>query len=209
MKKEILQYWWTALYFPVYMVFFWLAERYTENHFHVISIGLDDYIPFIEWFILPYYLWFPYMVFFFLAFFFRDKKEYIRMMAFLCTGMTLFLLISFIYPNGLDLRPESFARDNVATRLVKILYQTDTPTNVLPSIHVFNTLGVLIAVFRSHHVLPKRFGKWAASAIGVLIICSTVFLKQHSLVDVLGAFVMAAVLYVLVYRTGRIGKKAQ
>lgn len=209
MKKETLQYWWTALYFPVYMFFFWLAESYTENYFHVINISLDDKIPFVEWFIFPYYLWFPFMALFFVLFFFRDKKEYIRMIALLYAGMTLFLIISFAYPNGLDLRPDEFPRDNAATRLVALLYQSDTPTNVFPSIHVFNTLGMLIAVWRSGKVLKKRWMKWATTGIGSLIICSTVFLKQHSMVDVIGAFVFAAILFLLVYRPRRGRKKAE
>ena len=121
MKKENLQYWWTALYFPVYMFFFCLAESYTKNSFHVINIALDDKIPFVEWFIFPYYLWFPFMALFFVLFFFRDKKEYIRMIGLLYAGMTLFLIISFAYPNGLELRPDEFPRDNAATRLVALL----------------------------------------------------------------------------------------
>lgn len=210
MKKETLQYWWTALYFPVYMFFFWLAESYTENDFHVINIGLDDKIPFVEWFIFPYYLWFPFMALFFVLFFFRDKKEYIRMIALLYAGMTLFLIISFIYPNGLALRPEELPRDNAAAHLVELLYRSDTPTNVFPSIHVFNTLGVLIAVWRSDKVLDKPWMKWTVTGIGALIICSTVFLKQHSLVDVAGAFVFAGILFWLVYRPRRSAcKKAQ
>ena len=31
------------------------------------------------------------------------------------------------------------------TDMVKVLYKTDTPTNVLPSIHVFNSIGAGIA----------------------------------------------------------------
>lgn len=209
MKKENLQYWWTALYFPVYMFFFCLAESYTKNSFHVINIALDDKIPFVEWFIFPYYLWFPFMALFFVLFFFRDKKEYIRMIGLLYAGMTLFLIISFAYPNGLELRPDEFPRDNAATRLVALLYESDTPTNVFPSIHVFNTLGMLIAVWRSDRVLKKRRMKWVTTGIGSLIICSTVFLKQHSMVDVIGAFVFAAVLFPLVYRPRRSRQKAE
>ena len=35
--------------------------------------------------------------------------------------------------------------------------------------------------------------------IGILIILSTIFLKQHSVWDILGAFAMAAILYPIVY----------
>lgn len=198
--RSSLQYWWTALYLPVYMVFFVLAEEYTKDNFQIINIPFDDRIPFIEWFIFPYYVWFPFMAFVFLWFFFRDKSEYIRMFGLLSAGMTLFLIISFVWPNGLDLRPEVLPRDNIATRLVAGLYATDTPTNVFPSIHVYNTLGGLIAIWHS-----KRSGlpvgvKWAATVLGVSIILATVFLKQHSILDGLAAFVLAGLMYALIYR---------
>ena len=113
--------------------------------------------------------------------------------------MTLFLIICSVFPNGLNLRPETFARDNVFVDLVKHLYRTDTPTNVLPSIHVFNSLGAMIAIGRS-----KKLAKYRGIQIGVytfalLIIMSTVFLKQHSIIDVIAAFAMACVIYPLVY----------
>ncbi len=200
LTKEKLRYWWTALYFPVYMFFFTMAERMVTEDFHIINIGLDDKIPFVEWFIFPYYIWFPFMALFFVMFFFRDKEEYIRMIALLYAGMTLFIIISFAYPNGLTLRPENMERENIAMRIVASLYGTDTPTNVFPSIHVFNTLGVLIAVWRSRIIAKKPACKWGITLLGTLIICSTVFLKQHSIVDVIGAFVLAAVLYAVVYR---------
>ena len=57
-------------------------------------------------------------------------------------GMTVFLIVSYVYPNVLHLRPSEFPRENVFTDMVRWLYRTDTPTNVLPSIHVFNSLAV-------------------------------------------------------------------
>ena len=47
----------------------------------------------------------------------------------------------------------------------------------------------------------KKWVKNTCLGITVSIILSTMFIKQHSVFDVMTAFVMAAVLYVLVYRT--------
>lgn len=51
--------------------------------------------------------------------------------------MTVFLLVSFLYPNGHELRP-ALELENVFQKAVWLLYQADTPTNILPSVHVFN-----------------------------------------------------------------------
>ena len=117
--------------------------------------------------------------------------------------MSIAVIIYFVFPNGLaDFRPETFPRDNFCTDLVKLLHKADTPTNVLPSLHVYNTLVIEFAVFNS-----KTFGRHKKkvciiTAIWGLLICvSTVFLKQHSVYDVLAAIVLAAIIYPITYKT--------
>ena len=126
-----------------------------------------------------------------------------RVGLFLITGISISVLIFFLYPNGLlDPRPKEFPRDNFCTDLVKMLYKSDTSTNVLPSLHVLNTLIVDIAIFES-----KTFGKYhtpikiATAIFSLSVILATVFLKQHSVYDVLASFIIAAVLYPLFYKT--------
>ena len=48
------------LYFMIYLPWFGHLERTVTTHFHVIHVALDDYIPFCEYFIIPYFLWFGY-----------------------------------------------------------------------------------------------------------------------------------------------------
>ena len=40
-----------------------------------------------------------------------------------------------------------------------------------------------------------------AAILTILIILSTMFLKQHSVFDVMTAFIMATIVYIVVYRT--------
>ena len=115
--------------------------------------------------------------------------------------MTIFLIICTLWHNGLDLRQDISYRNNLCARLVQMLYKTDTSTNVFPSLHVFNTLGCLVALYKSEGMKAprRRWIKIAATVIGILIILSTMFLKQHSVWDVIGAFAMAIILYPIVY----------
>ena len=112
--------------------------------------------------------------------FFYSKKEYYQCCAYLFSGMTIFLIICTIWHNGLDLRQDISYNNNLCAKLVKMLYKTDTSTNVFPSLHVFNTLGCLVALYRSKGVKDKAWIKVIATVIGILIILSTMFLKQHS-----------------------------
>ena len=124
-------------YAIVYMLFFEYLECRPVWGFHVIDTVFDDYIPFCEYFIVPYLLWFPYQILTVLYFIFRNKnkKEYYQLIFNMMMGMTVFLIVSYAYPNVLHLRPSEFPRENVFTDMVRWLYRTDTPiAAVLPSI---------------------------------------------------------------------------
>ena len=77
-----------------------------------------------------------------------------------------------------------------------MLYATDTPLNVCPSIHVFNSVTLMMAYYRSH-IFEEPSRRWMRPASAVLcvsIIASTVLLKQHSCIDVLLGILLAMAL---------------
>ena len=114
-------------YAIVYLIFFEYLERQPVRGFHVIDTVFDNSIPFCEYFIVPYLLWFPYQVITVLYFIFcnKNKKEYYQLIFNMMMGMTVFLIVSYVYPNVLHLRPHEFPRDNIFTDLVKFIYRTD------------------------------------------------------------------------------------
>lgn len=188
-----------AVYMLVYLTWFaWLEDRYIWRY-HIIHVSVDDYIPFCELFVVPYFLWFVYIPVVVLYLAAHNRDEYYRSALFLCMGMTVFLLISTFFPNGHHLRPAVMPRDNIFSRMVALLYRTDTSTNLWPSIHVFNSLGAHIALCRSE-AGRKKLIRRSSLLLCTSIILATMFLKQHSFFDVMTAFLMTGVLYVLVYR---------
>lgn len=193
---------WILSYAFIYIPWFMYLERTVTSNFHVMHIGLDDWIPFNEYFIVPYLLWFLYVAGAILFFFFTDKGDYYRLCAFLFAGMTISLLICTIYPNGTDLRPVIDPGKNLYSSIVSALYTADTCTNVFPSIHVFNSIGVHIAVSRSERLRKYRWIQIGSFVLMASICLATVFLKQHSALDGFGSILMAYCLYCLVYGHG-------
>lgn len=187
------------IYGIIYLAWFSLLEKTVTRGYTVIHVALDDYIPFCEVFVIPYFLWFSYVAFVVMYFFFKDKEDYYKTCMFLFTGMTIFLLVSTIFPNGHHLRPRVMPRDNIFTAMVAWLYRTDTPTNLWPSIHVYNSLGAHFAITRSKHFANNRGAKALSLVLCISIILSTMFIKQHSVWDVATAFAMAGVMYMVVY----------
>ncbi len=188
------------VFMAIYLLWFGYIEKNVDNY-RIIHVALDDHIPFCEIFIIPYLLWFFYVAAVVVYFLFKDKDDYFKSCAFLFTGMTIFLLISTLWPNGQDLRPYEMPRDNVFTRMVAALYRTDTPTNLWPSIHVYNSIGCHIAIIKSRHFENRKGIRIASSVLCTSIIMSTMFIKQHSVFDVTTAFIMASVMYIIVYRS--------
>ena len=190
------------IYGIIYLTWFFHLEGTKAVHYTEIHTELDDKIPFLEIFVIPYFGWFAYCAFFFFYFLLRyDLKDFFKNAAFFFTGMTLFLIISTIWPNIQYLRPAVMPRDNIFTRMVTHLYMTDTPTNLWPSIHVYNAIGTHIAVANS-----ERFGNRMKVRAGsfifcVLVILSTMFIKQHSVIDVLGGILFAIVVNLIVYKS--------
>ncbi|MGN1376796.1 MAG: phosphatase PAP2 family protein [Dorea sp.] len=192
---------WVLLYILIYMPWFIHLENRRSIHYYVIHSPIDNHIPFIEYFVVPYLLWFVFIAATMGYFFFTDKWGFYKLAAFLFTGMTVFLIICTIFPNALNLRPTTFVRDNIFVDLVKLVYRADTPTNVLPSIHVFNSIGSCIAISHSDALKKHRKIQYSAYTLALLIILSTVFLKQHSVTDVIAAVAMACIIYPFVYVT--------
>lgn len=188
------------IYGIIYWLWFWHLENTVTGHYRVIHMGVDDYIPFCEVFVIPYFLWFAYVSCTVLYLLFTNKNDYYKTCLFLFTGMTVFLIVSTLWPNGHHLRLNTMPRDNVFTRMVAALWSTDTPTNLWPSIHVYNSLGAHFAIMHNEKLSARKGIRTGSFILAGSIILSTVFIKQHSVFDVLTAFVLAAAMYVVVYR---------
>ena len=179
------------IFFAVYMLMFSLIERMDAPDYFYTYGPVDKMIPFCEFFVIPYFAWFIMVPGVCIYLLFVREKEYKRMSYMLVLGMSIFIIISIIMPTKLYLRPYVMPRDNIFCSMVSHLYHIDTSTNVFPSIHVFNTCVAMQAVRRSHARLFKKTGmRMGIDVLSVLIILSTVFIKQHSLLDVAGGLIL-------------------
>lgn len=195
---------WILIYTAVYLLGFkYLESTVTRpGQYHVIHVRLDDYIPFVEYFIIPYVLWFFYIGAVVVFMFLTDREEYYRLCTFFLIGMNLSLLICALYPNGTDFRPQLQVDKNIWTRMVEVLYRADTCTNVFPSIHVYNSVACFLGLVHSSRLRGMKSRRlWLSGAfiLSLAICLSTMFLKQHSVIDVSAALLLAILVHWLVY----------
>ena len=190
---------WLLSYSFVYLPWFCYLERTVTDNYHVMHAALDDYIPFNEYFIIPYLMWFLYVAGTLVFFLFSSREDYYRMCTFLFSGMTISLIICTFFRNGTDFRPVINPDKNIFSAAVAALYKTDTCTNVFPSIHVYNSIGTHIAISKSRFFKNHPLLRMGSAVLACLICLSTVFLKQHSVIDVTGAIILSYVMYGIVY----------
>lgn len=188
-----------ALYVPIYLAMYFSAEKLVPTTgYWVTDLPWDSAIPFCEYFVVFYCSWFLLLVGVGLALLFLDERSFRLYMYNIMIGFTVSLLICCLFPNGQDLRPAVFERQNFFTEVVGLLYSADTNTNVLPSMHVVGAMAACFGVFRSK-ALSQKWLRIGIVVLTVLINLSTVFIKQHALLDVLAGLLLSALLYIVVY----------
>lgn len=185
-------------FMALYSIFYLSVFHYLESNVPLRSIlvhcRLDDLIPFCKYAVIPYFAWFvwiPFTLFYLL--WKAPRADFWRLCLPLFAGMTIALAVYVILPNGLDLRPYRVYGSDIFARIVRQLYSTDTATNVCPSIHVFNSVTLMMAYYRSR-IFEEPRRRWMRPASAVLclsIIASTVLLKQHSCIDVVMGILLA------------------
>ncbi|MDO5546144.1 MAG: phosphatase PAP2 family protein [Eubacteriales bacterium] len=187
------------LFWPAYMLRYLIVENCNPaESYHVMHCFLDDKIPFCEIFLVFYVCWYVFIAGMHLYTLLFDVDTFRRYSKFLCISMGISSVIFLVYPSCQNLRPETLPRDNALSRVVAFLYSVDTPTNVFPSEHVIGSIAALIAA--AHTERLRKPGRLAILTVLTVLICvSTLFLKQHSALDVLGALPICIISYLLCY----------
>lgn len=187
------------LFFGLFLIlttFYFVSQLYTGPR-HIIHVPLDDRIPFLPGFIIPYCIWFGYVPGLMLYMCFTDPARFRRQVLTLFSGAYFCGLIFLLYPSAIDFRPEPQGRD-LFSALCRLIYASDSPVNVFPSLHCYEALAIHLSTFhgdfgRKHPALR------AGSLLLVLLIClSTVFVKQHSVLDLFAGVSLALLVHLLV-----------
>ena len=189
------------LYWLAYLLSFIFIERLTPAAFHTaVWCPLDDMIPFCEWFIFPYMSWHVSLLWMSLYTLAYDIPAFKRFMWNLILTTAIAVATYIIWPNQQLLRPDlsTLGRSNLLTKAVGIIYTVDTNTNVCPSLHCIGGFAIFLAAMD----LPRfRTKGWIAFFLvfALLVCASTVFMKQHSIVDFFAAIPVIAIGFAACY----------
>lgn len=140
---------------------------------------MDDKIMFIPIFVVPYIGYFLFIIISIIGLW-----NSVFIYDFIISYIIAYLIAElfwYFFPNGVK-RP-AITKGGMLKRIIAFIYLHDGDTNGFPSGHVF---GTLICCYYFSSAFPSlAIGTWV---FGSLIIASTVLIKQHYLVDILGGF---------------------
>lgn len=181
-KKIILLLTIIALYIGVYR----LVQTMNPAGIN-LAIGLDTFIPFIPEFAVIYLLHIPMLVFVF-AFYWNDYAAYRSMSLMLITVILISIMIYSAFQTEIS-RP-IIASTDFFTLLTNTIYKYDMPNNAFPSLHVSLTATISTVIYEKNTTVGIIL-----MFMTFLIILSTVFIKQHVFLDLIGGLMLAFVIF--------------
>lgn len=180
-----------------YVIAFFAVEKLTPTEgYWVTDTALDARIPFVPQFIFFYVMWYPLFAAVGIPTILSDAPAFRRWMYYNMLTLTASLVFYLIVPNGQGLRPADMQVTGFSTWLLSRIWAADTPTNVFPSMHIIGCIGDIAAVFDSRIF---RGWRWVIVALALLCAASTMFVKQHAILDAAGAAAFAVPAFFLFY----------
>ena len=169
-----------------YFALYFLTENLIPaEKCYPVHCFLDDVVPFCEYFVIPYVGWYLLIVASLIYFALYNPDNFKNMMKFIIVTQVVAMVVYIVFPNRQDLRPLEFARDNIFTDIVGLLYSADTNTGVCPSLHVAYSIGIASTWLKEKSA--SVFTKIFVTVFCFFICISVAFVKQHSVVDIFAA----------------------
>ena len=160
-----------------FLGYFWTNKRPSKYNF---KISLDDKIKALPLSIIPYALQIPFIIFTY----FQIQTTQITNSFYLSVIIANVSATIFWYfvPNGVKRQP--LTEKSFFSKIINFVYRHDNDTNGFPSAHVY--ISLLCAYYLSISFTSLNI-IWVT--IGILISASTIFTKQHYLIDILGGVI--------------------
>lgn len=159
-------------------------------HFDFSIPAIDGAIPFWRWMIVFYVLSYVFWAVGYIVIAREDRKFCYDMFAGELIGKFFCLVFFLALPTEMPDWPSgTFAIENGFDWLTQFIYDMDEPNNLFPSIHCSESWVCLRGIWKSKKVnTPFRI---ASLVMTLGIFASTVLVKQHVFIDILGGVAVA------------------
>jgi membrane-associated phospholipid phosphatase len=150
---------------------------------HVLMTSADRAIPFVPMFSVPYVLYLPFL-FVTVLYGILVTPQWKAVAA---AALLLQIISSAIYAVWQTHVPRPDVGPGTFENLTRFVYRHDRPYNCFPSLHVAHSAACFFWMASFFPALALPLG-----GLALAIILSTMFIKQHAIVDVAGGLALAA-----------------
>ncbi len=189
-----------------FQILIYFFTKLIQGSPHIIGSTIDTNFPFINIFIIPYVIW--YLMIFLIPYIFykKDKNTFVKYL--LCYLITIIIanIIYVIYPSVV-LRP-NIDTTIFLNKLVNLIYAVDSPAlNCFPSIHCAISMMFILYSFSCKNLNIKS--KILVLIISILIMLSTLFIKQHVILDLVSGNIIALIIYFILKNNTKLVNKVK
>lgn len=161
---------------------YFLIKNFINSYNTVSSLGFE--FPLIKEFVYIYNSWYPFIFLASFIIYIKNKELYKKFILTMIIGILLSDLTFLIYPT-IIVRPEIEIK-GFTDLILYLTYYFDTPAvNCVPSVHCLFCFISIYYVILNKKIKTKI--KVPIITYLILIILSTLFIKQHLLIDVVVA----------------------
>lgn len=191
-KKETL----LLIFTIIYQCLTYFIVKFFESNPYVLDNVIDAKIPFISYFIYFYIFWYIMMVFIPYFYIKKDKNMFYKYTLVTLIGVTISNIIFLIFPTTFTMRGD-VSGSGITNFIVKTIYYFDDPIlNCLPSIHCLLCFEFIFSSLFNRNI--KKTESFIITFLSILVILSTLFVKEHAIYDVISSFVLVSIIWSIV-----------
>lgn len=177
---------------------YYITKILCLGRFHYdFTTSFDRFVPLLPCFVLIYIGCYLFWVINYCIIACQSKEQCYRFVLCEITAKLLCGVIFIILPTT-NIRPQ-LTGNSICEQLLAFIYQMDSPVNLFPSIHCLVSWFCYIGL-RKQKGVSKGY-RWFSLVMAILICISTQVTKQHYIVDVISAILLAEGCYYLAFHT--------
>ena len=159
-----------------------------DAHHYDITSSIDEMIPLVPAWTVVYLICFAFWVINYLLACRESREQCYRFLSAEAIAKLICGLCFILFPTT-NVRPDTV--DGVFGPLLELVYLLDAPDNLFPSIHCLVSWFCFRGL-KGCKTIPRWY-YWFSFVFALLIFASTLFTKQHVIVDVVGGVVVAEI----------------
>lgn len=178
---------------PLYII---IPALYPPEHRYAPNLALDRVLPLVPAWSLVYGALYLFLIVLPVLVVRQEALIQRTVNAYLFIWITAYAFFFLLYPTVAP-RPALVTGSGFGTWGLRALYGADPPYNCFPSLHVAHSFVSAWAAFRVHRGVGR-----VALAFAGLVAVSTLFTRQHYVIDVVGGCLLAAIACMTFLRAG-------